>query len=68
LTFEIAQDFSNYRERQQASLATIRGLRGGTFSPISDTGRLGNAVGEYNSQPGNVNASRVIQLGVKLYF
>ncbi|MBA3438338.1 MAG: TonB-dependent receptor [Pyrinomonadaceae bacterium] len=66
LTFEIAPDFSNYRERQQASASTIRGVRGGQFSAAA--GRLGNGVGEYNSQPGYVNASRVIQLGIKLYF
>ncbi|MDQ3687392.1 MAG: TonB-dependent receptor, partial [Acidobacteriota bacterium] len=38
LTFEINPNFSNYRERQQASSATIRSLRDGTFSRA--TGRL----------------------------
>jgi len=39
LTWEIASNFSNYKERQQAALTTIRNIRGGTNSPA--TGRLG---------------------------
>ncbi len=66
MTFEIAQNFSNYAERQQASISSLRNVRGGTNSPAS--GRIGRAVGEVNAQPGFVSPNRVIQLAAKLYF
>jgi hypothetical protein len=66
LTWEIASNFSNYKERQQAALTTIRNVRGGTNSPA--TGRLGRAVGEFNGQPGFVSPNRVIQIAAKIYF
>ena len=66
MTFEVAQNFSNYAERQQASLTSLRNIRGGTLSPA--TGRLGRAVGEVSAQPGFVSANRVIQLAAKIYF
>jgi len=66
LTWEIASNFSNYKERQQAALTTIRNIRGGTNSPA--TGRLGRAVGEFNGQPGFVSPNRVIQVAAKIYF
>ncbi len=67
LTWEIASDWSNYKERQQASPDWIRNVRGGKFPPPATGDRLGRAVGEVNGQPG-VGAARVIQLAAKIYF
>jgi hypothetical protein len=64
--FNIASNFSDYAEKQQASASTLRNLRGGANSPA--TGRLGNATGEVNGQPGQVSGNRVIQMAMKLYF
>ena len=66
LTWEIASNFSNYKERQQASITTLRNVRAGTNSPA--TGRIGRAVGEFNGQPGFVSPNRVIQIAAKIYF
>ena len=66
LTWEIASNFSNYAERQQASASTIRNVRGGANSAA--TGRLGRAVGEFNGQPTFVSPNRVIQIAAKIYF
>ena len=66
LTWEIATNFSNYSDRQQALTSTIRNLRGGTNSAAS--GKLGRAVGEFNGQPGFVSPNRVIQVAAKFYF
>ena len=66
MSFNIKKDFSDYAANQQASLSSLRNLRGGTNSPA--TGRLGRATGEVNGQPGFVAANRVIQMALKLYF
>ncbi len=66
LTFNIATNFSNYKENQQGSLTSLRNLRGGANSPAS--GPLGRATGEFNGQPAYVSSNRVIQLAVKIYF
>lgn len=67
LTWELASNWSNYKERQQASPQWIRNVRGGAFPPTATGDRLGRAVGEVSGQPG-VGAARVIQLAAKLYF
>ncbi len=64
--FNIASNFSDYAAKQTATAANLRNLRGGATSPAS--GRLGNATGEVNGQPGQVSANRVIQIALKLYF
>jgi hypothetical protein len=66
MTFEVASNFSNYAQQQQASVTSLRNIRGGTVSPA--TGRLGRGVAEVNAQPGFVSPNRVIQLAAKLYF
>ncbi|MCI0662812.1 MAG: Plug and carboxypeptidase regulatory-like domain-containing protein [Acidobacteria bacterium] len=66
LTFDLLGNYSNYRTIQQGSLSSLRNLRGGTVSPAS--GRLGNATGEFNGQPGFVSGNRTIQLALKLFF
>jgi hypothetical protein len=66
LTFNLAGDYGNYRAIQQGALTSLRNLRGGVNSPAA--GRLGNATGEYNGQPGFVSSSRVIQLALKIFF
>jgi hypothetical protein len=66
LTYNLNSDFSNYRAVQQGSLSTLRNLRGGVNNPAS--GRLGQATGEFNGQPGFVSSARTIQLAVKIYF
>ncbi len=66
MSFNIKKDFSDYAANQQASLSSLRNLRGGANSPA--TGRLGRATGEVNGQPGYVAANRVIQLAMKVYF
>jgi len=67
LTWNIATDFSNYKERQQASPNWIQNVRGGAFPPTATPDRLGRAVGEFNGQPG-VGPARVIELAAKIYF
>lgn len=67
LTWDIAANFSNYKERQQASPQWVRNVRGGAFPPTASGDRLGRGVGEFNGQPG-VGAARVIQLAAKVYF
>ncbi|HEY3130426.1 MAG TPA: carboxypeptidase regulatory-like domain-containing protein [Acidobacteriota bacterium] len=67
LTWNIASNFSNYKERQQASPDWIQNVRGGAIPPTTTPDRLGRAVGEFNGQPG-VGAARVIELAAKIYF
>src|SRR3989442_2180308 len=67
LTWNIASNFSNYNERQQASPDWIQNVRGGAIPPTTTPDRLGRAVGEFNGQPG-VGAARVIDLAAKNYF
>lgn len=70
LTFNIKSDFSDYAQNRQASINSLRNLRGGTNSPATNP-LLGAAVGEYSSPTGTnffVSPSRVIQMAIKLYF
>jgi hypothetical protein len=60
LTFNISKNFSNYRVNQVGSPQSLQNT--------SNSGRLGDALGEYNSQPNFVSANRVVQLAVKIYF
>jgi carboxypeptidase family protein/TonB-dependent receptor-like protein len=62
LTWNINNDFSNYRANQAGSAQTILNTRTAT------SGRLGRALGEFNGQPDFVSPNRRIQLAVKIYF
>lgn len=68
ITWNIASDFSNFTQRQVASSAYVRNLRLNDNGPNRISSRLGNALGEVNSQPGFNSSNRVIQMAVKLYF
>jgi hypothetical protein len=68
LQFNIASNFSNYTERQQANLAWVANTRGGPNAPSAATDRLGRAVAEVSGQPGFVASYRIIQIAMKLYF
>jgi hypothetical protein len=65
LTWNIASNFSNYKENQQASASNLQNIRNSN-PPLA--GRLGRGVGEFNGQPGFVSPNRVIQLAAKIYF
>ncbi|HEY2933855.1 MAG TPA: carboxypeptidase regulatory-like domain-containing protein [Acidobacteriota bacterium] len=67
LTWEIAQNWSDYKAKQQASSDWVRNIRGGTFPPTAVPDRLGRGLGEFSGQPG-VGAARVIELAAKIYF
>lgn len=66
--FNIAGDFSDYLQKQQASAATIRNVRGGAANATPATSPLGGAVAELNALHGSVSDRRVIQLAVKIFF
>lgn len=64
MTWNLASDWSNYKERQQFDPAWVRNTRTGV-NPAS--GRLGRALGEVNGLYNGADR-RVIQLAAKLYF
>jgi hypothetical protein len=57
--------FNAYLADRSAATANINNVRGTT---LSGNPRLGNGVGEINSQSGVVAGNRIIQLAVKIYF
>jgi hypothetical protein len=65
LTWNIATNFSNYKENQQATAANLQNVRNGT-TPLA--GRLGRGITEFSGQPGFVSPNRVIQVAAKIYF
>jgi len=65
VNFNIASNFSDYVQKQQAAAAHVQNVRGST---LSGTPRIGNGVGEVNSLHGSVAANRIIQLAVKIFF
>jgi hypothetical protein len=65
VNFQIAQNFSDFLQKQNANASYIQNVRGGT---LSGNPRLGNGIGEYNGLSGTVSGNRIIQLAVKIYF
>jgi hypothetical protein len=65
VNFQIAQNFSDFLQKQNANAAHIQNVRGGT---LSGNPRLGNGLGEYNGTSNTVAGNRIIQLAVKIYF
>ncbi len=65
VNFQIAGNFSDYLQKQNANASYVQNVRGST---LSGNPRLGNGLGEYNGLSGTVSGNRVIQLAVKIYF
>jgi hypothetical protein len=65
VNFQIATNFSDYTQKQQANATYIQNVRGGT---LSGNPRLGNGIGEYSGLHGAVSGNRVVQLAVKIFF
>lgn len=65
VTFNIAQNFSDFLTRQNANASYVQNVRGTT---LQGNPRLGNGLGEYNGLHGAVSGNRVIQLAVKIFF
>ena len=65
VNFQIATNFSDYLQKQNANAAYVQNVRGST---LSGNPRLGNGLGEYNGTSGTVSGNRIIQLAVKIYF
>lgn len=65
VTFNIAQNFSDFLTRQKADASYVQNVRGTT---LQGNPRLGGGLGEYNGLSGSVSANRIIQLAVKIFF
>ena len=65
VTFNIAQNFSDFLTRQTANAAYVQNVRGTT---LQGNPRLGGGLGEYNGLSGSVSGNRIIQLAVKIFF
>jgi outer membrane receptor protein involved in Fe transport len=65
VNFQIATNFSDFLQKQNANAAYVQNVRGST---LSGNPRLGNGLGEYNGLSGTVSGNRIIQLAVKIYF
>src|SRR5262249_22594800 len=65
VNFNIATNFSDYLQKQNANASYVQNVRGST---LSGNPRLGNGLGEYNGLSGTVSGNRIIQLAVKIYF
>ncbi len=65
VNFQIAQNFSDFLQKQNANASYVQNVRGGA---LSGNPRLGNGLGEYNGLSGTVSGNRIIQLAVKIYF
>lgn len=64
VTWQLAQDFSDFKAKQQAGPGWIQNVRGGTIPPPTSGDRLGRGVGEFTGG----GTPRVIQLAAKIYF
>lgn len=65
VTFNIAQNFSDFLTRQTANASYVQNVRGTT---LQGNPRLGGGLGEYNGLSGSVSGNRIVQLAVKIFF